>query len=546
MNKKVDSSDLTRTNNLVSISNSSYQSQLFFKQNINIGYEEISETPIIRSFVISVYIYYMNKNSSYMKYRHNLNNQNELKEIPYTYDLSEAGIKNDYARIVLAPLRIEPRVDKIKISKNYLKDEGIIELSKILLFNKNIRNIYIDHFTLKSDYIGYFNKILGLFDNNSVEVLDLSYNYLKEDCSEYLANILSHFKKLKAINLSINDFRRGISSFLVVLKKLYREGKTNLEKLNLSKCILDDIAYYELGELLRCKYCKLKYLYLNLNEIPSSVNFLKKVKKNKSLVGIYFNQNKINNNDSDDIMRIISNTKIECLYIYRNKISDFSQCLRIIYRTKLIKDNDKKGDLDKKPIRDDSILYNLDISNNICYNKNKNKIELLQNLCDETTLYCLDFSKILYDYNSESYKNNFSNIYTECVENLKKKLENEQDEYTKSIGDLRRNTIDKERLKNNLSRNIKDYINNIDSQIIDILQNDKASNPIFLKENARNIFNDNNEINNKAINKGTGKFDRGKQKEILTELVNYMKLKRADIRIEDLNEKINSKKFILI
>ena len=67
-----------------------------------------------------------------------------------------------------------------------------------------------------------------------------------------------------------------------------------------------------------------------------------------------------------------------------------------------------------------------------------------------------------------------------------------------------------------------------------------------MKKNARNIFNNNNEINNKAINKGTGKFDRGKQKEILTELVNYMKLKRADIRIEDLNEKINSKKFILI
>ena len=134
----------------------------------------------------------MNKNSSFMKYRHNLNNQNELEEISYIFDLSEAGIKNDYARIVLAPLRIEPRIDKIKMSKNFLKDEGIIELSKILLFNKNINNICIDHSMLKSDYIGYFNKILGLFDNNSVEILDLSYNYLKEDCSEYLALILKN------------------------------------------------------------------------------------------------------------------------------------------------------------------------------------------------------------------------------------------------------------------------------------------------------------------------------------------------------------------
>ena len=353
----------------------------------------------------------------------------------------------------------------------------------------------------------------------------------------------SHFKKLKAINLSINDFRRGISSFLVALKKLYREGKTNLEKLNLSKCILDDIAYYELGELLRCKYCKLKYLYLNLNDIPSSVNFLKKVKKNKSLVEIYFNKNNINNNDSDDIMRIISNTKIECLYMYKNKISDFSQCLRIICRTKLIKDSDNKGDLDKKPIRDDSILYNLDISNNLCYNKNKNKIELLQKFCDETTLYCLDFSQILYDNFSKDYINNISKIYTKLVENLNKKLENEQDEFNKCIGNLLRYKIDKKRLSGN---NKKYIFNNIDSQILDVIQSDKASSPVFLRESAINIFNNNNEINNKAINNLSRNFDKKKKKEICDELVKYMNLRKAGIIIEDLNNKINSKKMIII
>ena len=87
---------------------------------------------------------------------------------------------------------------------------------------------------IKSSYIDFLNNTLGLFDNNSVEVLNLSYNYLKEDCAEYLANILSHFKKLKEINLSSNDFKNGISSFLIALKRLYRQGKLNLEILNLS------------------------------------------------------------------------------------------------------------------------------------------------------------------------------------------------------------------------------------------------------------------------------------------------------------------------
>ena len=70
-------------------------------------------------------------------------------------------------------------------------------------------------------------------------------------------------------------------------------------------------------------------------------------------------------------MRVISNTNIDYLYLYKNKINDFSQLLRIIFRTKLIKKEEEKN-LSGFPY-----LYNLDLGNNNCYNKNIDKINLL-------------------------------------------------------------------------------------------------------------------------------------------------------------------------
>ena len=70
------------------------------------------------------------------------------------------------------------------------------------------------------------------------------------------------------------------------------------------------------------------------------------------------------------------------------------QLLRIIYRTKKIKKKETKNEKEKI-IKGDSVLYNLDLSNNICYNKNKDKLELLKEYIEDTTLYCLDISLIL-------------------------------------------------------------------------------------------------------------------------------------------------------
>ena len=561
-----------------SISTYSLVSNYYFPSSINKdengGFGRIKKIPIplTRSFLISVFIYYQNKNSNLMKYSKKSNNGEDLEIIPFIYDLSEAVIENRFAGVVLSPLRIEPRINEINLGKNKLRENGMLELAKVLIFNnKNINKISFQSSLLKSPYIDFLNNRLGLFENNSVEVLNLSFNYLNENCSEYLANILLHLKKLKTINLSSNDFKSGISSFLITLKKLYRQGKINLETLFLNKCLLDDIAYYELGELLKCKYCKLKNLYLNENNIPSCSNFLKNLKKNRSLTRIYFYKNNICYDDIDDIMRIMSNTKIESLYLFQNKINDFSQLLRIIYRTQLItkkengienkgennkennkekskenkKDNKKENNIENKNLKilkEDSILYNLDLGNNICYNKNKDKIELLKQCSEETTLYCLDFSQILYNNFPEIFKKSNTD-YEDYIVGWIKELDINQKKYNKIIGDINCNEIDKNKLNTKI-RNNNNLFEDIDNKIYVIIKSDKAKYPLFLKKKANILIKESEKIQNEIeIN---DEFNEDKYKEIHNNLVDYMNLKRINNELDELNELKNTKKMIII
>ena len=282
--KKLSESKLSNSNDSVKFSDSKTMSKYTSMNNIILFQKEIGRmnmTPIriSRSLLISVYIYSQIKNSPLMKYIKESNNNKELEVIPFSYDLSESAIEGENSNLVFAPLRIEPRIEELKMNKIYMRRKSCLEFSKALLFNHNIKAIDFHTTVMKSNYINIIYENAEIFNNNSVEELNISFNYLKENSCQALEYIISHFKKLKTLNLSSNDLKLGISPLLISLKNLYRKGQTNLENLYLNKCLLDDISFYELGELLKSKYCKLKKLYLNQNNIPSNSNFLKKLKK---------------------------------------------------------------------------------------------------------------------------------------------------------------------------------------------------------------------------------------------------------------------------
>jgi len=274
-----------------------------------------------------------------------------------------------------------------------------------------------------------------------------------------------------------------------------------------------------------------------LNNIPSNVNFLKKLKKNRSLTQIYFNKSNINNNDIDDVMRVISNTNIEYLYLYKNKINDFSQILRIIYRTKLIKKETEEN------IKGSSDLNNLDLSNNDCYNKNIYKLKLLIKAIDETTLYCLDISHILKEEPDRflEMNNNYYNNYDSEIKSFMEKLKNEQDGYIKNIEKINSFKVDEDRGNNVENRQL---FENIDENEINRIINDNNANyPLFLRNEAKKLIINDNNIKEQIKNSNNSKEE---YKKIHKELITYLKMKIAQNKIKELEKIINQKKMIII
>ena len=489
---------------------------------------------LILSFFIQVFIFYQNKNSPLLNYTLP---SKELATIPFVYDLRGACIEGRFSYIILSPLKVQDFISKIFLKQNNLRESGLFELGKILVFNDNITNIECDTCLIKSQYLDFFNYAMGLFDNNSVEEINLSYNYLKEISDEFLIKILKHFKGLKTLNISNNEMKRGLRNIFVVLKKLYRNKKTKLENLIINKCHLDDSSLYELGNLIKCKYCKLKKLVLNNNSFQYNNNFIKNMKRNKNLEEIYLNKNEINNSYVDNILRVISITNIKYLYLFKNKLTKFKDFLRILYRTKIIKD--KKINNIIIP-NETCSLINLDLSNNDFPIKNPPQIKLLDKIIKETSLYCLDICHILYGPNPDKWKETQDNInYKNSVEEIKNYLEKIKSEYSEVIKNIRINEVE---MNNNKSLEKEELIQKYIKQdeVDKILGDSQSKYSGYLIKEVKNMIEKNDEIKN-IINYDDDLYD-----DTVDKFKNYLVLKRSEKKLVKLKEQKFKKKLIII
>ena len=545
--------------------------------------KENKEVLLVREFLVSVFIYYQNKHSPLMNYIPKKNEkknddikmiindkkgENNLADIPFEYDLRDANIESVHTKLIFAPLRIEPRISIIALVKNKLKDLGLFELSKMLLFNPNIKKIEYNQVVLKSYLMEYFNLGISLFDDYSVEELNLSSNYLNEDCGEFLSKILSHLKGLKTLNLSNTDLKSSASTLFITLKKLYRNKKSNLENLYLNKCALDDTSLYELGELLRSKYCKLKKLHLSAVNKAITFSLLEKIKDNRSLEELNITRSNYDNTDINDIKRFMNCANIKHLYISKNKINNFDNCLRIIYRTKLINEKLVEKDINSKEkeieilternkediiLGNKPFLINLDVSNNDAWILNENHAHSLYKIIYETTLSCLDVSHIM--YGAAPDKNPFykrASIYKNYINKIKDYLEEKTDYFKRIYGEKKNNKVDIKKFGEQISNSeFKDIIEDIEEKfgndIDQIIDNNDAIHRIYLKSRAEEIINkikkekeyskNNNKIKLKDDN------DNKKFKEFLA---TYMRKRKAEYDLIKNKKDLEKKKLILI
>ena len=370
---------------------------------------------IISYFFFTLFTNYQTINSRLMKYTENDQKNNEFAVVPYEYNINGGLMKGEYAILISSPMRQDDRITKISMTENDMRELGMLELGKTIVFNKKVKTINYSKNRLYSYFFDYFINGAKLFENNNVEEINFYNNFIKDDVEDYLCDILNKFGNLKSINLSTNKLCSGISKFLSHLKLLYRQKRTKIEKLNLNNCSLDKSSIYELSELLKSKDCILKCLYLNLNNINNDLvePLLKSIKKNKYLKELYLGRNYIGNNSTNNICKIISKpiNSLESLYLYLNEIKNQDNLLRIIARTKVVyaKEEDKQNiiiDFDEN-----SILKNLDLSKNNINMKNRKQIMLFSNLINDTNLSCLDYSLILDTPESqEKHKRNNSQV----------------------------------------------------------------------------------------------------------------------------------------
>ena len=536
---------------------------------------KIPPIKILRCFFTSVYIYYQNEHSPLMAYGvpyiKKYKSDEELDEIPFTYSLKGAFVEGRFSNTIISPIKIEPKICHINFGQNNIREWGLFELGKSISMNKNIKSLILKISLLRSYFLDFFVSGFSIYDNYSIENLNLSMNYIKEDCGYSLINLLSHIKNLKTLNLSANDLKGGARHIFVFLKNQYRKGKSKLENLYINNCALDESSFYELGELLKSKFCKLKKLSIGANIVPNMVNFLKKIKFNRNLEDINISKCGLKNKDTDDLCKIISNSNIKHLNLFKNELNNFDDCMNIVFRTKLVqkKNEIKKDEINKDYIIDkNSTLMTLDLSNNAFYSLNDNYIYLIKNLIeDNSTIGCLDLSHIFFGpYPDKSMKPKTTKYRNAIEKDLADTLIKRKEKFSDLSYKKRLKEIGLEDYKNKKGEEKLNFttetINNEIKKIIqkpDDLNYDSYSNKnqdLYLKDQSSKIYEILKELKKNNVNNEDLKIFAGLTLEDLNspqikddfvnKIVDYIKYKRDKEELTKYNHDLNDKNLILI
>ena len=535
-----------------------------------INQKKLSPMKTIRSFLISVYVYYQNMHSQYIDFsetsKEKLNNQkssentdeSDLVNVPFTYELKGANVEGRFANVIISPTSIEPRISNIDLSQNNIREPGCYELGKILSFNKNIKSLYLKKTLINGNYLNYFNMGFGIYDNFSLEYLNISFCFLNENIEISLPKLIKHLKGLKTLCISGNNIKGGAKTLFIILKKLYKKEETKLINLFMNNCFLDYSSLYELGELLQTPYCGLKSLGMGFNSKSYIINFLKKVKINRSLEELYIFKCKLDNNDIEDICRIVSNTNIKYLNLFKNDFNNFGKCLRILFRSKIIKEKEQNND--DINIVLSSTLTNLDLSNNVFSLISDKHILLINNLFKEkknSTLSCFDCSHVLYGLFPDK-KRKPSSIYKKNMDSLIDTLKNNKEFYFDLLEKRRTNEMKIQKYEKKDEKKKLRYISSefIDYIKDDILKNNLAIFPTYLREKCidfikENIGKDKEKykelIEEENIqNVGNISFKSEENDAFIQKMIDYILYEKARLENIEINNKLESKNLILI
>ena len=416
---------------------------------------------------------------SFIYYRYKTNDNFNNKEYIYHYgiiDFVQANIGQQNVWNFLPGIKIFENIVKLDFSHNFFGKLGFYELSKILCYNRNIKIINLSFNEIDKNCLKYFVIGIEFFNNNieyELEDLDLFNNNIDEDSVKYINYLMNSFKKLKIINLNHNKLGKGLKSFFLNLKNLYKKNKNyNLEQLFLSENQADIYSILELANCIKLKYFKLKILVINnwnLNNF-AGVKFFKNLKYNKQLEELYIYKSGINLSFLNSISNIIKYTNINILSLYKSNLSIMEMVIKIYGKIQLINVDEKNKSLIP-------ILFNLDLSNSNIFYLSMEDLNVIKNIISHTNNIITDYYDIF-----KEIENEYTN---EDKKKLRKNLENEINNCKSKKKELEKKN-DSEEYK----KLIDDKLDQLYSKLKDINKNSKFNN-----NNLENLYNQINEIN---------------------------------------------------
>ena len=364
---------------------------IYNKENDNLRKFILSQLKILYSYPKSSfnYLFYI----LFVVYKITNSKQIEIEKIPFKYDISQAFLEYDSSFVMASVIKYDKRIKHIIFNQNKFGEIGLYELGKNLLFNQNIQIVNIGQMNLTTSQLEFFN--IGL--NGFCSAVELNYNNnIKIDESSGKAISESIVKFPNLIKLNLNKCKLGYGTKYILSTIL--EKKNTIKHLFLSKTLMDQTSIKILNKIIEKKNCSIEILSVSNCNFNNHFgrNFLKSMCKNVSIQELYMYNCKLNDSYYNDIRNLIISGNLNVISLYKNDISNFETLLKLIGLTKVKKKNYKI----------ESQLMNLDLSVNpikkqsIC----PKYLDVLNDICDKSTLKILDISQIINGENPKAIK----------------------------------------------------------------------------------------------------------------------------------------------
>ena len=243
----------------------------------------------------------------------------------------------------------------------------------------------------------------------NIKFLDLTKNKLDEFCEDELIKIIDFFPNLNTLILNKNELKNSLTKFFCKMNVEYKLKKCKIKTLLLINTELSIKSILFLAELIKNKNCLIEILNLNNNNLNNFAGeiFLKNVQKNKNLIELYLYNCNLSDKNFESLSNIIKYSNVNWLYLYKNKINNYENILKLISNTNLIGIDKKNSEI--------SIFNNLDISQNYPNFLNEDDKEILATLIKKTSLDMLDINCNYLNgdsiYKKDDNNNNNNNLY---------------------------------------------------------------------------------------------------------------------------------------